>query len=175
MSWTPFPVEQVASKATNKNPISITKNARSSRLTERLTMTIRLDMFDPPLPPWICPDGKVDVMFGDGQHAGMIRVVPGKRFQFSKFNGISPKKNMLQLRFPLLPHCVYDEQKERPTAVEHDYADDWLEVTLPSWATVLAKAPAPASAAAPPAGKAPFVSAIANEPVHRAWSGKRQA
>jgi hypothetical protein len=108
---------------------------------------IRLSLLDQP-PPFLIAGAKIGVMRGAGEHAGMIRVVPNGLHPVARTRG---PRTALAVLIPPLGPAPAENQPAVP--VEFDYADTWLDVTLPAWA----RAPAPAPrvvAVAPGAPKA---------------------
>jgi hypothetical protein len=99
-------------------------------------------------PKFLLAGNTVKVLAGSGEHAGMLRIVPGASYRIGKCGGPAGTMGTSILRFPLPPGVIPKEGKSEP---EYDYGENWLEVTVPAWA----RAPEPAAtppAANPPAG-----------------------
>ncbi len=118
----------------------------------------------PDAPKWLVAGGGVTVMVGHGEHLGSIRLIAGKDFTLGKSGG-RHHNGAAMLFFPLPP--AFHHEARRSSAVEMDWSDTWVDVTLPP-AWWMAPPPAPAVAATP----APFtLAAGANS--HPAWASDK--
>lgn len=92
-------------------------------------LTIRLDrMAD--APAWLMAGSAVTVQIGGGEHAGSLRITPGGLFLLGKGQGKASGK-AVGLRLAPLPGVAIERRKAAPC--ECEWADGWLEVTLPDW------------------------------------------
>ena len=85
--------------------------------------------------PWLQPGRMVTVALGAGDNAGMIRLTPGGAFPVGRCGG-RPEvpADALTLSIWLATLLALPAKAQPPTALEHDFGDDWLEATLPDWA-----------------------------------------
>lgn len=144
MSWSPLlPVL----RSRKDVPVAVGCSAGGTRQQPGLRIVLRADALDGA--DFLTAGHRVDVLRGGGEHAGMLRIVPGRSFLL--FSPRPEKSRTVLLRgVPLLPGI---RAEDRPAvAVEFDHGAEWVEITLPDWAR-LGGAPAPA-----PAGpaKAPY-------------------
>jgi hypothetical protein len=94
------------------------------------------------LPFWR-PGATVSVLLGAGEHAGLVRIEPGPGHTLLKVIGRGKAGNLsATLALHGLPFMPAAGMKS--TALDYDFSDGWLEVTLPAW-------PRPAAAVAPSA------------------------
>lgn len=100
------------------------------RFRQRLTLTVRPDLLDGGL-PWWRADAGVTVQRGHGEHAGMLRVVPGGPHRLKLLGGQARHKRPVGLLL-VVPGMPADGHK--PAALGHDHGDGWIEVVLPDWA-----------------------------------------
>lgn len=138
MSWSPIarlPVRNPARATAAAVRVSM---AKAGRFPGRLTVTMRRDL----LPEFTILDAKaVAVLAGAGEHRGMLRIVPGKTHSLALLGGKHDAN--AQIRIIRLPMPAGLVPADHPaTAVEFDYGDDWLELTLPLWAQAQEAAPA---------------------------------
>lgn len=103
-------------------------------------------------PDWLAIGYRADVLIGHGEHAGWIRLVPGKQVSMSTAGGRHAKTSLVLLRligFPGLPAQAWKTKE-----VEFDHAEGWIEIKMPGWA-----APAAPAVAAPAVAPAPVTRA----------------
>jgi hypothetical protein len=127
MSWTPI---RRPSTLKRRAAVTVMSRASSARVKAGLVLCLR---------PALLPEckilqagGTVDVLAGDGDHAGLLRIQAGREFRLmmvGKKAGTTP----VLLRGVPLPGGM--EAVNRPQVdAEFDYGDDWVEITLPAWA-----------------------------------------
>lgn len=133
MTWEPI----IGKSKQAELPVTMASSAGSGHLPPLLTITLRF-AYLPPL-PFLSETGTCTVLFGAGEHAGLLRLVPGTDAVL-----FSPgRKNSASacLRFAA-PKGV-PRLKRAPVAVEFSVQPDLLELRLPAWAIVPARQPAP--------------------------------
>ena len=169
MTWLDVPAAPLVSgSAKVRTPVTATVNPVGGRARQRLALAVRPHLIEGL--SWWKPGAAVAVQRGAGEHAGMLRVTPGGKHRLRvmggrrKAAGQSPAAVLLTLtELPGMP-----AKGQKPVALEFDYGDDWLEVTLPEWARAAAgasvtprgaSAPAaePALSAEPAPAKQPYV------------------
>lgn len=111
--------------------------------------------------------GRVAALRGVGEHAGQIRLQPGETFALGKAAGRAGMAGWLLLRLPLPPGVA--PGRRVGVECEHDWGDDWLEITLPPWATptgdaLAAAMTAPPPPSPPPPGKRLLTDAVLSHP-----------
>ena len=145
MTWSPILPTIRPSRSTAA--VTVTVERPSERYTPCLSLVIRPALLAN-LPTWCKPGNAVTVNRGYGEHDGMVRLTPGGPWVLGTSGGTS---GSIRLRLPIPPGAPADGHEAM--RVEHDYAADWLEVTLPAWAvtpTVLQTTPTVRPPAAPP-------------------------
>lgn len=146
MSWSPLPPPSPKAVAKARVAITATSSAGIGRRPPKFTLSFRPALLDGIT--WLTVDSSVQVEIGGGEHKGMLRIMP---------NGLHPlckvphraASGMVALRLPLPPGIA--PGKRPAVAVEFDYQDRWIQVTLPDWS----EPPAPAAAPAPAAPAKP--------------------
>jgi hypothetical protein len=156
MSWQA--VAPFAGRATAA-PVSMAQRA-GGRFQRTLRLTISPALLEQP-PGFLMAGASIAVMRGIGEHAGMIRLVPNGPFKVGRAGG---RETALVVSIP--PFSTSDVAKHPSEAVEFEYADGWLDVTLPAWAKAPAPTPTPRAVAVAPgapkvSGRDPF--AVAQE------------
>lgn len=147
--------------------------SKPGRLTQRLIVTVRTALMDG-LPTWWVHGATVDCEIGRDEHAGRLRIQPGKQHDLSK-----PKNTGTKFRAPML-HLQgvtgLSEQGQTAWPADWEILGDALVITLP-WAgvkgackadakPVLEAAKPPVSAPpAPPATKPPVTVPATPKPV----------
>jgi hypothetical protein len=123
-------------------------------------------------PAWLQPGSKVWALRGRGEFENTLRIMPNGPIVLSRL----PRGPGCRLLVPALEG--HPPKGARRTAVEFDFTDAWLDITLPAWhggRAAPAPAPVPAAAtrpqAAAPATK-PFTLA-AGASSHPAWASDR--
>lgn len=149
MTW-----QRVRPPATKNKPAAVTIGSirAARRKPEGLSIVVRTGAIDGGL-PWLRPRQAVNVLLGQGPMAGRLRIEPGADFMPYTNSG-AKEVGTLFLRGIPLPKGVVAADRQQ-VAVEFDYNDGWLEITLPDWARAasdIADRPAPAAAAP----RAPF-------------------
>jgi hypothetical protein len=139
MSWKPMS----RAKALSGNAKVVTGVALSGikRKVSKICLVVR-----PPIlgnPAWMTVGARIAVLEGDGEHAGMLRVTPspGGGFQLAKAGGRATIGTLMV--FLPWPEGVTPMQ-HASTAVDFDYGEGRLELTLPAWS----RPPAPGLVAA---------------------------
>lgn len=160
MTWTPFtpPASATIGKAPPP-PVSMSATEGKGNHKPRIYLSVRAPSAAEI--GWWTAGAAVSVAIGDGEHAGMMRVTPGGLFALRSSGGKDPKKAAVLLVLPLLPGVVRGLQPS--TGVQWDYAEDWLEVTLPTWCAPPEQVPSA------PATRQPFrgVGSTAPDPMIR--------
>jgi hypothetical protein len=109
----------------------------------------------------------VDVLVGNGEHAGWLRLVPGHQLQIMRPGGQGKLATVLTIMdWPHLP-----AEKPPMTTAEFDSGPGWLEVRLPSWACPPTVATAATSPLLTPPRKGPVPSMISSLADTRAGMG----
>lgn len=161
MTWSSLPTggsDRHAARAARRVAVSIGATQRTAKSYPGLIVVLRPYLMDTP-PVWLRAGERVDIQIGAGEHAGLLRIVPGARFAVGRTPMNAPGKPVLQLRIPT--PALADLGTKLPLApVKFDHADRWLDLTLPEWARVICP-PEPALvkvvravAAPPPTGNA---------------------
>ena len=125
MTWSPILPTIRPSRSTAA--VTVTVERPSERYTPCLSLVIRPALLAG-LPTWCKPGHAVTVNRGFGEHDGMVRLTPGGPWVLGTSGGTS---GSIRLRLPIPPGAPADGHEAM--RVEHDYAADWLEVTLPKW------------------------------------------
>lgn len=139
MSWSPllpFPRRGVAARSTA--PV-IVSGSRQGRYRQVLTITVRPQFLVGGLPFWRVGNS-VTAELGTGDHAGLLRILLGRGGPFPLRPSAGRRQDVV-LRLPALPGQSPEAQPA--IACDHDWSDDWIEITLPSWARAGENSPAP--------------------------------
>lgn len=164
MSWSPLPPRRYSANSIVAPQVTAAIGlGRANAPHPRMILVFRPAAI-PDAPKWLTPAGGVTIMVGHGEHLGSIRLVPGADFRFGKTGGRHHSGAVI-LFFPLPDMFVRAER--RSCAAEMDWADNWVDVTLPPewWMAPAPKAPVVAPPA--PFGLAPGVSS------HPGWNSPR--
>lgn len=156
MSWSPLlPIKPVVA-AKKRAAITASVNAATGIHSMKLTLMFRPAMLDGI--DWLTLDNSLQVEVGGGEHKGMLRIMPNGLHGLVRAPGpASSQAGRVMLRLPLPPGVA---PGARPvSAVEFDYQDRWIEVTLPDWS----EPPAPASASASAAPTKPRSVVLAEQ------------
>lgn len=149
MSWSPITPQPRSKRGAPRHaPVAVGALAKTARSSPGLVVILRAHLLET-TPAWLRLDGSVAAMLGAAEHAGMLRIEPNGPFTLRGTPGNAPDRPVLQLRVPLPADVA--PGKQQPVAVEFDYADRWLELTLPGWARAAEPMAAPRAAAAAPA------------------------
>ena len=151
MTWSPLLPVVGKNAAAASLPVSITINPVSDqpRQRQRLLVLVRGGLLDGGLRFWK-PGASVAVHIGSGEHDGMLRITPGFGHLLRRAVGVNAPPTTAALAIHGLRNMPAAGTKS--AAVEYDYGDDWLELTLPEWAC--APKPTVAPVAAPYRGVA---------------------
>lgn len=129
MSWLPL-----RAPATKNKPAAVTVGClrAARRKPEGLSIVLRVAQMEDLR--FLRPRVAVDVLLGHGEHAGMLRIQPGREFM-PYTNSKAKDAGTVFLRGVPLPKGI-DARDREHVPVQFDYGDDWLEITLPDWARV---------------------------------------
>ena len=173
MSWIDWDPPAAAPSSQAKSAVSVSAAKPGGRYGRALRITIRADLMTD-APAFLAAGARVRVQIGQGENAGVLRLVPGRPSDpaLGRTAGRSTSLRLALSGWAWLPPV-----QKGLTAAEFDFADDWLQVTLPAWArpvaAAAAAAPAPALAArAAATEKKPFVGAATGAPAS-AFAGMR--
>lgn len=138
MSWEPLGGARVAETA----PVTISSSAGVGRMAPQIYITLRLSLL-PPL-PFLAIGQTCDVLFGRGENAGLMRIVPGTRSMLGTAGRHGPRTTtcMVHVRAP----DGIKPEKRAPEAVTFKHGEDWLEIKLPTWAVAVERVTTPAPA-----------------------------
>lgn len=171
MSWSPMSKPVTHSKGRGSQAaVSVGAAVKSLRVSPGLHIVLRPQLMQA-APAFLRAGALVSVSLGFAEHAGMLRLEPEGAFTLGRIPGRRPTREVLQLRVPLPPGVP--EGRRTAHSVEFDYADDWLEITLPDWARAPAPAPAPSGTATPPARGAQLAAEAAEIARRKAGIGAR--
>lgn len=140
MTWTDL--EPVAKKGAgpHQGGVMMSSTKPSPRYQPFNYVTVRTKLFEGgAAPAWLQKGARVNVQVGSGDHRGMIRLVRGTGYVFGT---IARDAHAIRLIIPLLPG--QKPGKQQPIPCEFDFHDDWVEITLPSWAKSPGGVPQPA-------------------------------
>ena len=145
MSWSPLPVAPTRAKVTAALTASTTPG--SGTQPARLSLAFRHAQFEGVT--WLTAGAQVSVLVGHGEHAGMLRIEPNGLPPVMPVTLSKPPGSMVALRLP--PPPGLPPAKRASVALEFDYADRWIEVTLPpAWRLETPRGfPAPSDVPAP--------------------------
>jgi hypothetical protein len=136
MSWSPLILD--GGTAHKAAPVTIAASpSRKARGKARLVITVRTAGLEGLT--WWKPGAAVQVQLGAGEHEGMLRITPEGPFKLSGTSKGATGGGSAMLSLTGFPCAL--EAKMKPAAVEYDWSDGWIEVTLPAWAC----APKPAA------------------------------
>lgn len=141
MSWSPI---RPLDNRRQARPVRVGAVQKSLRHKAGLVITV-LPSHLPGL-DFLSPGAMVSVLLGAAEHAGMLRIEPQGPVRVAATGGKNGRGGAVLLRVSLPPGI--SAEKHEPEAVEHDYGDGWLELTLPDWAR-LTSAPARTAEPAP--------------------------
>lgn len=141
MTWTDLAPPPTAAGATTKAVVTVRAGKMGRNGPLRLTLTVRTRLLEKP-PFWFAQGAGVKVQIGHGEHAGMIRITPGRGYVVQE-RGQGIKSPGVRLPIP-----AHIKESHPATRCKFDYGDDWIEVTLPGWAC--APSPPPAAPKSPP-------------------------
>lgn len=146
MSWSPAkPPEGFRPEAA----VRVGSAQKSARYRPALVISVSPTRLDGGA-AFLAAGARVSILYGAGEHAGMVRIEPGGPIRVAATGGKIGRSSVVVLRVAL-PVGV-SASKRKPEPVEFDYGDDWIELTLPDWAraTVLpARTAEPTSTPAP--------------------------
>lgn len=149
MSWSPLlPAKRIADMKGARPAITLSTSAGSGQLAPKMSLIFRPAALDGIT--WLTAGAGLQVMVGGGEHKGMLRIEPNGLHMLGKVALCKPAGSLLSLKLPMLPGAV--PAKREPVALEFDYQDGWIELTLPDLATAPAAevpAPTPAEPAKP--------------------------
>jgi hypothetical protein len=131
-------------------PVTMSASAPGGRSGQRIFIAVRPSLIDGLT--WWQHDAHVSLQLGAGEHAGLLRVQPartGFRVRFPNGPSKTAEVPILLISFPT-PSDLPRLGRQPPAAVEFDYGDDWLEVTLPAWARPAEETPKPTPIAVAP-------------------------
>ncbi len=154
--------------------IRVSGGPSGKRYRPHLLVSIDVARIEAP-PRWLIAGQTCTVALGRNALAGTLRIVRGPEFRLRR----APRGSLLQLYVPAFPGLP--EAGAPATACEHDWSDDWLDITLPAWLTAAppaapaAPAPAASAPAAPAAGtKRPEPYTLAPDVVsHPQWASPK--
>ncbi len=134
MTWVDLPDMRPRTNG-NRPPCAVLAscNAAGVRFRQHLRITIRPDLLEGGCVWWVA-GAFVHAQIGRDTHLGQLRLSPvGKNagLKLSRPIGTSKSPSLSLIGFPHLVSGV----AHRGEALEHDHGDDWIELTLPSWAS----------------------------------------
>ncbi len=126
MSWSPIlPVRTQAKTAA----VAVGCFAPGKRRSHGLRLILRADAMAGVT--FLGAGSRVDVLRGAGEHAGMLRIVPGTGFGL-----ICPRPDKTRtviVKGVPLPAGI--DANDRPAVpVDFDYGAEWVEIMMPDWA-----------------------------------------
>jgi hypothetical protein len=152
MSWSPL--TKPAPAAGRRAAVALSMSPGKGRHAPSMTLTLRLAQLENMA---ILQLGAgVRALLGGGEHEGMLRIEAGADILVGRPGGKRPAPDLVTIRLPLPPRVAPSRQK--PVPCEHDFADGWLELTLPAWARPALPAAVPQAGAMP---ASPFPPAVA--------------
>ncbi|MGI4942840.1 MAG: hypothetical protein ACRYHQ_20135 [Janthinobacterium lividum] len=86
---------------------------------------------------WWRPGLGVRAQVGNNEHAGLLRFTPKGQIILKQRGGKYPANTSIVAVLACFPGM--EATTKKAVAVEYDYNNDWLELTLPQWACVGAK------------------------------------
>ena len=152
MTW--VDVEKAAKSAEKHASAAVVVSvSRPGKSAQRFILSVRTRLLDGGLPFWTI-GANVRVQIGSGEDAGKLRITPVGPFVLNAQGRKDNDLGTIAVQFPLPAGMPLVQQLKR--AVEYDSNDDWLEITLPSWAKSsppITTARSAAAAAAPTKGQ----------------------
>ncbi len=162
MSWTPIAAPPRVAK---QPPVAMSLSlAATGKRARRAHGTIVLR--DPEILrlPWCALGRRVDLLFGAGEHAGYLRIVPGTAEPLKRIGSIGCGRGAgwVMIHSAPLAATLRAPAAFRGVVCEYDFGDDWIEVMIPAVARP-SPAVVTAPSAAPGASKStlPFVGVAA--------------
>ena len=147
MSWQPIDPPVMSASLRQKIPVSLSMRVGTKKRAPSIYLIVRQSLLKGMT---MLGEGKVvQVLRGEGQHAGMLRVQPDGPFPIQRL-GTRGHDPVAAIRLPTPPGVRPVARKPQP--VEFDHGVGWLEVTLPDWAlpaertSVMDRVPDPAAA-----------------------------
>ena len=137
--------------------IRVSAGPSCKRYRPRLLVSIDVARIEAP-PRWLIAGATCTVALGRTALAGTLRIVRGSEFRLRR----APRGSHLQLFLPSFPGLP--EAGAPATACEHDWSDDWLDITLPAWLTAALPAAPAAPAPTAPTPAAPAAGTKRAEP-----------
>lgn len=141
MSWRKIEADR---RSAAKNDVTMCVSAGEGVRRRCVTITFRdTDLL---ALPWFQVGQKVDLLIGDGEHKGRVRIQPGGNAELTRVAGrqvngqVSVRSAALVSALPLRPGKI------SPEVVGYDFGDDWVEIDLPAWACAASPLPAPSVA-----------------------------
>lgn len=155
MSWEPIDPPAISATLRQKIPVSLSMCAGSKRRGPSIYVIVRPHLLKG---VQFLGEGKVvQVLRGNGTHAGMIRLQPDGPFPIQRL-GTRGHEPVAAIRLPV-PAGVKASQR-KPQPVEFDHGPTWVEITLPDWAlppppreSIMDRVPDPAAALRGRAGR----------------------
>ena len=130
MSWRRIEPRAKTRVASQRDAVAVGMSAGGGHRVPCISITLRRDMLGRPA---LLADGaRVSVLWGEGEQAGLIRLVPGEDFAMYRPGGKRPAPDVLVLRFPAPPGVAASARAPHPVAYFRD--GDAIEITLPAWA-----------------------------------------
>ena len=152
MSWSPLlPLRDARKLKAGKPAIAASVSAGEGNQRPKLTLLLRPGMLDGIT--WLTPGAGLQVLVGHAEHAGMLRIMPDGLHILGKVALAKPAGSAVSLKLPLPPWMAAGKRAAR--AIEFEWKEDWIEVTVPpEWRGAPAAAPAAAPLAPKPAAPA---------------------
>jgi hypothetical protein len=141
MSWSPLTASITAGR---RAAVALSMFPAKKRTQAAMTLTLRRDQLDQLA--FVAKGRCVQALLGGGEHDGLLRLVPGQDILVGRPGGKRPAPDLVTIRLPIPPRVT--PARHPPEPCEFDFADGWLELTLPAWAR-------PAVAAVPQAAVMP--------------------
>lgn len=129
MSWEPITPPVISAALRQKIPVSLSMREGTKRRAPALYLILRPALMKGLA--FIAHGKVVQVLRGEGQHAGMLRVQPDGPFPIQRL-GTRGHDPVAALRLPVPPGVKVASRKPQP--VDYDHGATWVEVKLPDWA-----------------------------------------
>lgn len=129
MSWADLAPPKPSGSRVAAAEASLSMMDGKGRWTAGHILILRADVMEE-APAWLKAGNTVSVAIGAGEHAGAVRITPGGPFILAKGAG-KAKDRTVKLRLAPLPGVAVETRPATPCPCE--WADGWVEVTLPAW------------------------------------------
>lgn len=130
MSWSPIEPPPLSAGKRGSLAVTLSLLADSRRYVPMMRLVIRVPRI-PGAEKWLRTGASIAVLWGQGEHAGWVRLQPGGRFLLTHAGGRGDN-GTLAVRLPIPKGCT--AKRKAPAPCEFETGHQWLTFALPDWA-----------------------------------------